>query len=220
MAGPVSPRTHSNGCATASRTGLRTAKSTTSPLERAEALWCRRSRSEPSLSARTKRPARSSSVCEHRDSRAGGARLIPTFSGRGRDQPATRADGKQAAEAEDHRTQRALIRGNAHAHLQAGRAHRGHAVADAAEHASSARTEMEITTTDVSIMLSEVSNALSTSTKPRACTQHAPSVEVGPVPVGGPRTKSGDRTQAPAPCIAAMARRTFFDSRAKLSGQR
>jgi len=152
-------------------------------MRRASALWRRRSRSVPSLSARTKCPASSDSVCEHRDSRAGGARVIPTFSGRGRDQPAKRAGGRQAAEAGRHRAQRARIGGNAHAHLQAPRAHRGHAVADAVEHASSARTAMEITTTDVSITLSEVSNALSTSTKARACTQQAPSVEVGLVPV-------------------------------------
>ena len=109
--------------------------------------------------------------------------MIPTFSGRGRDQQAKHAGGKQAAQAEDHRAQRALIRGNAHARLQAGRAHRGHAVADAVEHTSSTRTAMEITTTKASIMLSEASYALPPSTKARACTQHAPSVEVVPVPV-------------------------------------
>ena len=42
---------------------------------------------------------------------------------------------------------------------------------------------MEITTTKASITLSEASYALPPSTKARACTQHAPSVEVVPVPV-------------------------------------
>ena len=93
--------------------------------------------------------------------------MIPTFSARDRDQPAKRAGGRQAAEAEHHRAQRARIGGNAHAHLQAARAHRRHAVADAVELASSARTEVEITKTQVSITLSEVSNALQTSTKAR-----------------------------------------------------
>ena len=115
--------------------------------------------------------------------------MIPTFSGRGRDQPAKRAGGRQAAKAGRHRAQRARIGGDAHAHLQAPRAHRGHVVADAIEDASSARTAVEIIKTQVSFNMSEVSKALPTSTKARACTRHAP-------PVGG-GTSAGAAGHAP-----------------------
>ena len=67
--------------------------------ERARALWCRRSGSGPSFAARTKCPEASQVLCEHRDSLAGGARVIPEKSGEvGISQPSTRAAGRQENE--------------------------------------------------------------------------------------------------------------------------
>ena len=109
------------------------------------ALWRRRSRSSPSLSARTKRPATSDVLGKLDGDLAGGARVIVIFCAEGRWQQATRAGGMQAAEAGQHRAQRARIGGNAHAHLQARRAHRERELMDAVELASSARTATEIT---------------------------------------------------------------------------
>jgi hypothetical protein len=102
--------------------------------------------------------------------------VIVIFSEMGRWQQAKHAGGRQAAEAGHHRAQRARIEGNAHAHLQARGAHRGHELSDAEERTSSARTTMEITNTQVSITVSEVSNALPTSTNARECTRHTLSV--------------------------------------------
>ena len=90
------------------------------------------------------RPAHSDSVCEHGDSRAGGARVIPTFSRRGRDQPAKRAGGRQAAEAGHHRAQRVQIKGHAQAHRAAGQVLLVQAAADAESCACSLRTVTEI----------------------------------------------------------------------------
>ena len=94
----------------------RTTKPTLSLQARAEALSCRRSRSGSSLSARTKRPARSDSVCEHRDSQAGGARLIDkksvNQSWTARQHAASMAAGEAASIASSHslRTTSAYMR--------------------------------------------------------------------------------------------------------------
>ena len=148
---------------------------------RAKALWRRLNRSGSSSAPRTKCPASSDSVCEHGDSRAGDAQVIPTFSARGKDQPAKRASGRQAEKAGLHRAQRVRIGGDAHAHLSGRRAHRAHEVAVAVEPASSVRTAMEITTTQVRITVPEASDALPTSRKAWESMQHALSVVVGPV---------------------------------------
>ena len=78
-------------------------KTTVSPRASAEALWCRRNRFQSSSATKWTRTARPGSACEHRDSRAGGARQVVTFSARGRGQQAKRAGGRQAAEAARHR---------------------------------------------------------------------------------------------------------------------
>ena len=157
------------------------ATTTTSSSDLATALWRRRSRSGPSLSARTKRPATSNVLGELDGDLAGGARVIVIFCAEGRWQQAKRAGGRQAAEAGHHRAQRARIGGNAHAHRQARGAHRGRELLDAVESASSARTRMKFTETEVRITVSEVSCALKASTNARQSTRHTPSVVAGPV---------------------------------------
>ena len=107
--------------------------------------------------------------------------MIVTFCAEGRWQQAKRAGGRQAAEAGHHRAQRARIGGNAHAHRQARGAHRGRELLDAVESASSARTRMKFTETEVRITVSEVSCALKASTNARQSTRHTPSVVAGPV---------------------------------------
>ena len=106
--------------------------------------------------------------------------MIPTFSARGRDQPAKRAGGRQAAEAGCHRVQRARFGGEAQAHLQARHAQRRHTAADAVEHASSARTAVEITSNAASSTAPDVSNVLPTSRHEQRRTQHALSALVQP----------------------------------------
>ena len=167
----------------ASRIALYATDTSVSLQERAEALWHHRSRFGLSLSARTKRPARSDSVCEHRDSRADGARVMVTFSASCRWQQAKHAGGRHAAEAARHRAQRARIDWDAQAHLAAHLVHLGLAVADAAEQRELVRTAAEIMSTEVRITTSKVSDPLPTSTKARACTRHTLSVVVGPVSV-------------------------------------
>ena len=64
-AGRVSPRSHPNGCAPASRIAPHTTKSTISLSGCADALSCRRSHFRSSFATRTKRPAISEGAGEH-----------------------------------------------------------------------------------------------------------------------------------------------------------
>ena len=118
------------------------------------------------------RPARSDSVCEHGDSRAGGARVIPTFSRRGRDQPAKRAGGRQAAGAANHRAQHARIEAYAPAHLAARQTLLVRAVADAEHCAYSLCTAVEITLSTATSKVSDMSNDLPMGRNEQLSTEH------------------------------------------------
>ena len=130
-AGLIRPRSHPNVCATASHTVPRTTKPTVSLQGHADALSCRRSRAVSSFATKTKRPATSDSVCEHRDSRAGSAAAAATFRSGGRGQQATHGRGTDAQGAARHRAQRSRIVRIASAHLARLPARLGLAVADA-----------------------------------------------------------------------------------------
>ena len=162
-AGLIRPRSHPNVCATASHTVPRTTKPTVSLQGHADALSCHRSRAVSSFATKTKRSATSDSVCEHRDSRAGGARVRATFRRSGRGQQATRGRGRQAAEGAHHRAQRGRIVRIALPHLARRRARLGLAVADAEQHAHLESTAITIMMKAATLNLSEVSAGLPTS---------------------------------------------------------
>ena len=92
----------------------------------------------------------------------------PRASHFGGGQQAMREGGAEAAEAAQQRAYRGRIGGHARAHLQAHRAHRGLAVADAEQLARSTCTAVEIMKTEVSIDVPEASEALPTRIDARA----------------------------------------------------
>ena len=160
----------------------------------ARALSCRRSRCGPSLSTRTKRPARSDSVCEHRDSRAGGARVRATFLRGGRWQQATRGSGTHAQGATHHRAQRGRIPWNAPPHLARRRARVELAVADAEQHAHLESTTITIMKQAATLTLSEMSAGLPTSTDLQGCARHTLSVDLAAAPLWWQPGKNGPRS--------------------------
>ena len=93
-----------------------------------------------------------------------------------------REGGAEAAEAAHQRAYRGRIGGHARAHLQAHRAHRGLAVADAEQLARSTCTVVEIMKTEVSIDVSEASEALPTRIDARARMRLSRLSRVGLVP--------------------------------------
>ena len=186
----------------------------------ARLLSSRRSRVGPSLSARTKRPARSDSVCEHRDSRAGGARPAATFRRGGRWQQATRGRGADAQGAGHHRAQRGRIVWNAPAHLARRRACLELAVADAEQHARPLSTTVEFMHNADIFTVSEVSAGLPTCTDAQGCAWHTLSVELAAAPLWCQPRKNGSSRCRLDQDIAATARCRVFDSEGEPGGQR
>ena len=218
-AGLIRPRSHPNVCATASHTVPRTTKPTTSLQGHADALSCRRSRSGPSFATKTKCSARSDSVCEHRDSRAGGAAAAAIFPSGGREQQATRGRGTDAQGAARHRAQRGRIVRNAPAHLPGRDARLELAVADAEQHAHLESTAITITMKAATLTLSEVSAGLPTSMDARGRARHALSVELAAARLRWQPRKNGSSRCRLDRDIAATARCRVFDSRVEPGGE-
>ena len=154
------------------------AKPTISLQACADALSHRRSRARSSSATKTKRPATSDSDCEHRNSRAGGARVRATF-----------LRGRQAAEGARHRAQRGRIVRDAPAHLARRRARLGLAVTDVEQHAHLESTTVEFMHNADKFTVSEVSAGLPTCTDAQGCARHTLSVELAAAPLWWPPGK-------------------------------